>query len=206
MTSQDNQKRNELYITRFIETSPTALYDIGVGPKTEWKYLGEHYPEMDVYGVEANPDMCTRIIESGFRGVLLNKAVFDRPGFLELKVYRDDGLDASLLSIDKRRVSKRHNIECITLDEVDRLFGYKSGILLWMDIEGAELSALKSAPNLMSSKRVSWINLEVRENPPWADGCTASDIDTFLLGHGYKKIVEYNRHPHIGHYDVIYSL
>lgn len=204
--NQDIQKRNELYITRFINAAPIALYDIGVGPKTEWKHLGEHYPEMRLYGIEANPDMCVRIVEAGFSGVLLNKAVFDRPGSLELKVYRDDGLDASLLSIDKRPVSKIHLIDCITLDEADTLFGCQQNILLWMDIEGAELSALKSAPNLMKSKRVNWINLEVRENPPWVGGCTASEINAFLVDHGYRKVVEYNRHPHIGHFDVIYSL
>jgi hypothetical protein len=121
-------------------------------------------------------------------------------------LFREDGLDASVLPIDNRPIKKRYKVEAITLDQADQIFGCQNDILLWMDIEGAELMALKSAPKLMQSKRVKYINLEVRENPPWSGGCKASQIDSFLVDLVYKKVIEYNKHPHVGHYDVIYRL
>jgi FkbM family methyltransferase len=204
MNIDEKQKKLELFITKYIKNEPGALYDIGVGPKSEWKVLGDFYKNMSIFGVEANPDMCKEILNSGFNGVLLNKAVSPHPGHIELRLYRSDGLDASMLQIDGRPVSKKYSIPTITLDEADSIFGFKDNVILWMDIEGAELMALQSGDNLLKSGRVKWINLEVRENPPWNGGCKASEIDVHLTELGYEKATEYNKHPHVGHYDVIY--
>jgi len=206
MQYSDKQRKLELFITKYIKSDPGVLYDIGVGPKSEWKTLGEYYPNMKIFGVEANPKMYELIIAEGFPGILLNNAIFNEPGFMELKMYREDGLDASLLPIKNRKVTARYKVECMTLDQADTIFGKSDQILLWMDIEGAELSALMSGPALLNSGRVKWINLEVRENPPWDHGCKASEVDSFLVLNGYSKAAEYNKHPHVGHYDVIYIL
>lgn len=202
----NNQIEHEKVISRYIKSPPSALYDIGVGPKTEWKTLGELYPELKIFGVEANPDMCENIHKSGFTGMLINYAIYDQPGTLDLFVYREDGLDASLLKIKDRPVSKKYCVDCITLDAADEMFSKQKEIILWMDIEGAELAALRSGEKLLRSKRVRWINLEARENPPWEKGCKGSDIENYLLGLGYKKIIEYNKHPKVGHCDIIYVL
>lgn len=206
MHYSDKQRRLELFITKYIKSPPGALYDIGVGPKSEWKTLGEYYTNMKIFGVEANPRMCESIMGEGFPGILLNNAVFNEPGIMELKIYREDGLDASVLPIKSRKISATYLVDCITLDEADIKFGNQDEILLWMDIEGAELAALMSGTSLLNSGRVKWINLEVRENPPWDQGCKASEVDSFLVLHGYFKVAEYNKHPHVGHYDVIYIL
>ena len=206
MQYSEKQKRLELFVTKYIKNAPQALYDIGVGPKSEWKTLGEYYPDMKIFGVEANPRMYDFILDEGFPGMLLNNAVFSESGSMELKMYREDGLDASILSIQSRKVSATYIVECITLDEADNKFGNQNEILLWMDIEGAELAALISGTSLLRSRRVKWINLEVRENPPWDRGCKASEVDAFLTSQGFSKVAEYNKHPHVGHYDAIYTL
>jgi FkbM family methyltransferase len=161
---------------------------------------------MKIFGVEANPRMCDLILNEGFPGILLNNVVFNESGSMELKMYREDGLDASILSIRSRKVTATYVVECITLDEADNKFGNQDEILLWMDIEGAELAALISGISLLQSRRVKWINLEVRENPPWERGCKASEVDAFLMSQGFSKVAEYNKHPHVGHYDAIYAL
>lgn len=204
LNALERQKKNESHIVRYMKARPKALYDIGVGPKTEWQVLREIFPELHAFGVEANPEMVKDIERRGWEGPLLNKAISLELGFLTLKLYREDGLDASLLHIPNRPVARQYQVPAMTLDQADEQFGQQSDILLWIDIEGEELAALKSGTSLMHSGRVKWINLEVREESPWEGGCNAQDIEQHLTSIGYRKIVDYNFHPASRHWDVIY--
>ena len=203
-TPEERQRRREAYPIRFMMSAPDAMYDIGVGPKTEWDVYRTHFPKLETFGVEANPLMVKRILDSGWKGPLVNAAVTSSNEKLDLKVYREDGLDASILEIPGRSVSTTVEVNPISLDELDARFGFKNNILLWIDIEGAELDALKSGEELMRSGRVRWINLEVRPEAPWLGGCTDAEVDTFLTYLGYRKVIEYNTHKNSNHYDVVY--
>lgn len=198
------QRKNEQYIVRFMTTPPSALYDIGVGPKTEWLVFRDLFPDLALCGVEANPEMARSIRDNGWSGKLLENAVYSSRGTMKFNTYMESGLDGSLLDIPKRPISSTFTVEAITLDDADREFGKLDNIVLWMDIEGAELTALQSGPELMASRRVKWINLEVRDNPPWVGGCSAGEVDEHLRGMGYVKVADYNHIHTTGHYDTIY--
>lgn len=204
MSEIEKQKKNESYIVRFMQHKPTALYDIGVGPKTEWRTLSEIFPQMSVHGVEANPELIDFLLKSNWIGQLLNNAVTQKIGKTEIKIFSEELLDSSILNLKSRNQIRKHDVDCISLDEADLAFNKQSQILLWMDIEGSELDALKSGFSLLRSGRVRWINLEVREVPSWEGGCSSSEIDEFLVGAGFKKVASYNHHPKSGHWDSIY--
>jgi len=91
-----------------------------------------------------------------------------------------------------------------TLDLFDELCGSGKDIVLWMDIEGSELAALKGGVSLLSSGRVKAINLEVRDNSECEDWPTAKEIHEFLTKFNYVKALKYLDQK--THYDVVYVL
>ena len=196
-----NQQLNESRICRFIAKPPDAMYDIGVGPKSEWRTLGRKYARMRVFGCEPNPILHKRISEAGFPGPLEQVAI--APGeAVQLHVPSRDLKLGSILPL--AYADQVYQVKAWTLDEFDNHAGQPSRILLWMDIEGSELSALQSGERLLQSGRVRWINLEERRNGhcPAKGWSHPDELQTFLAAHGYRRAADYNRHP--THQDVIY--
>ena len=74
--------KNETYISRFLDKNLSwSLYDIGVGPKTEYFSLSNVIPKLKVFGTEPDPRQF-KYLKDNFnkiRGVLLNYAVSDEP-------------------------------------------------------------------------------------------------------------------------------
>ncbi len=203
MDSYERQKRRERYIVRFMMEPPVAMYDIGVGPKTEWQTLKEVFPKMEVFGVEPNPKMVERLKSNGWSGPLLENAIHPTEREVSLNIFRGDDLNASILEVPNANPGYTHSVPAISLDEADIEFGGQNGVLLWMDIEGAELLALESGPNLMESGRVRWVNLEVRDTAPWIGGCTAKEIDEYMKNMNYVKVIDYNVRENLSHWYVI---
>ena len=195
----------ELYeaaIAKFIRGAPRALYDIGVGPKSEWRTLRKRYPKLKVFGCEPHPATYQSLLRGGFPGALLNVAIGEAEGTATLFDSADDAKRASLLPLAESE--RQIPTEVWTLDRFDREMGQQDRILLWMDIEGTELAALRGGTKLLDSGRVRWINLEERRNGDcpavgWTD---PAELHAFLTSHGFVRAADYNRHP--THQDAIY--
>lgn len=196
------QADNERFIARFIDGSPGAMYDIGVGPKTEWRTLTELYPRMRLCGCEPNPAMYEKLLRLKFPGLLAKVAIAEEDGERELHV-DPKALNSSFFPT----AAAKTKVKCWTLDRFDEEMGQPDRVLLWMDIEGSELAALRGGPKLLSSGRVRWINLEERRHDRhllvdgWAD---PHEIRKLLEGYGYRRVRAYNVHP--THQDAIYAL
>lgn len=197
------QQQMEAAISKYIRNVPGSLYDLGVGPKTEWRTLKTIYPRLDVFGCEPQADIY-RKLEPKFKqigGKLLNLAIADTP---KIELFKVDGnpLTVSAFTHDKPRQSIL--VDAVTLDQFDAMCGKRGRVILWMDIEGYELRALRTGMELLKSGRVRWINLEERTaNTKAPDGwCKPAVLDRFLTEMGYVRVCSYNRHP--GHQDVIY--
>jgi hypothetical protein len=68
MGSISPQQQRERFIAQYIVQPPVALYDIGVGPKTEWEELPKLWPNMKVYGCEPHPAIYRELIRRHFPG------------------------------------------------------------------------------------------------------------------------------------------
>jgi len=202
MRKRRPQHELEETICQYIKEPPLALYDIGVGNKTEWRTLLKRYPNMHVYGCEPHPQLfrkLTRIFPGGLVRVAIGMG--DKAKLYLRKGSTNIG-STTVFPLDETEEVDEVNVW--SLDQFDRWAGRWERILLWMDIEGSELNALKSGPALLESRRVNWINLEVRDESPCEGWCTAKEIDEFLTLYGYKKVLEYNDQK--THRDVIYVL
>jgi len=197
----------EQVILSFIDKHQiTNLFDIGVGPKTEYLTISKKYPSIRFFGIEAHPETFKKV-EKVFPGPVLNMAIAE--GGIGTKVnyfvHEQNVMASGLLPYETAPKSPKIKVNSITLDLFDEKFDSVDNILLWMDIEGYELKALKSGKKLMRSGRVKLLNLEVRRK--WnnkSEGCTEAEIDRELAKYNYKKIFVYNHYPQSHHHDAIY--
>jgi len=198
------QSKNEAFIARQIRKgrSPQALYDIGVGLKTEWQTLGEIFPQMEICACDPNPAVISNLQQRHFSGKLLQVAIGPEAVPQTLYDTPNNPGNATLLPLSESKPICE--TEVWTLDHFDDAMGNPAEILLWLDIEGYELTALKSGPRLLASGRVRWINLE-EARPGICRGrgwCAAADLQRHLEAYDSVRTAEYNRHA--THQDVIY--
>jgi FkbM family methyltransferase len=191
----------ERTICRFIGRPPNAMYDVGVGHKSEWRTLNEEYPEMRLFGCEPNPSQFVRL-KGTFPGVLFPVALGDVPGVANLYSPAQSTNPGAASLYDVSGSDPIATVSVWTLDRFDELAGSPERILLWMDIEGSELAALRGGVSLLRSGRIRWINLEVRSKPPAAMWPADHEIERFLEEFGYYKVQEYNDHQ--THRDAIF--
>ena len=200
------RRRNALRAARhFGPDGPGALYDIGVGPphKGEFRHYKNRFPKIELYGCEPNPVLFSKLLPM-FQGKLIQTAISDQPE-VDLYMECDNHKTFGRSSIHPVKGLASNTLTCsaLTLDEFDRQCGQPDNILLWMDIEGSELIALKTGEELLSSGRVRAINLEVRSDTrghkEWP---TAREIRTWLEERGWTLSDKYNNHK--THWDVIY--
>lgn len=198
----NQQQTHESVICRFIRGTPGALYDIGVGPKSEWQTLTRKYPSMCVFGCEPYPVQHQKLLKANFPGPLAKVAIGENEGVAMLYVPTHNLGRCSLFPVPY--ASTNFEVSVWSLDRFDANMGQPDRILLWIDIEGSELSALRSGPQLLGSGRIRWINLEERRNghQPAEGWCDPEELHEFLTEHGYVRVADYNRHP--THQDAIY--
>ena len=191
----NKQEIQEAYISRFIKTPPATLFNIGVGPKSEYLTLKGLYPEMEVFGCEPLLEKYEGLKER-FNGKIFGVGISDKPGTALISYNVGSMMGATM--VGKRKGDKMVSIATITLDELDDACGNPERVLLWADIEGMEHRMLKSGTKLLASGRVKWINLEEHLDQPKA----IKKVDKLLTKYGYSREVAYNKHPN--HQDVIY--
>lgn len=197
----------ETVICRFIraDAPPKVLLDVGVGPKSEYITLSQQYPEMQVIGLEPCPDTFS-IVKPKFPGILLPYAAWHEQAELDFFYTKKDLGGASFFVNNKEQLNVV-KVQARTLDSLEEEIGNLDRIILWMDIEGSELIALKGAKNLLKSGKIRWINLEVRDYPNRPGACTKAEIDRFLIPFGYHEKLQYNHHHRNTkreHKDIIY--
>lgn len=193
--------KNESHITKFVN-EPVALYDIGVGPKTEWLVLKRHWPNLKLFGCEPMLVSWSRLksLWDKLEGKLWHEAIGD--GTVQRLNYLPKHLMAASLINVPGRFSHWVEVSTITLDQFDERAGFQEDVILWMDIEGYELQALRTGTKLLASGRVKVINLEERLLPGGHGWTDRYELRDFLNSFGYRRASEYNRH--VRHQDVIY--
>ena len=209
------QEKLEATICEFIDDPPLDMYDVGVGYKSEYIVLGEKYPDMRIIGIEPSGSRFGDLVPE-FPSLMFPYAAWDECTQLELFRRNSEGGCGDAPTVfpsgpGKEELTEVETVTAKTLDWIDEQMGGLDRILLWMDIEGAELKALQGATKMLEEHRVKWLNLEVMPSEVPAPGWPLEkEISDFLAGYGYKQVHKYGMRrwyqPSKPHYDAIYVL
>ncbi len=164
-------------------------------------HLGEEsltYGELgfqEVNWVEAQPDIFAQLIKRASPESCLQAAIWSERATLEFNV-SSNSVSSSLLEFDERTPWKelstlsKIEVEAITLaDAVDIFLKrnlLKDPFFLLLDIQGAELRALRSLGEIRS--RVVVISCEVSLSPTYSGGASRKEIFLHLIRNGFVPL------------------
>ena len=183
----------------------TVIFDIGSLHSLESVELSKVYKNAHIYAFEANPDsykVCLENTKDHDRITVINKAVNDRDGTCVFNAidpektetpWFDGNRGASSLFKSngkydhiEKYIQKEIEVPCIQLETFCKENNIDHIDLIWMDLQGAELIALKSmGRELMSTVKV--IHTELEMTPIYKDQCLYEDVNQFLKNYNFYK-------------------
>lgn len=155
----------------------------GPADANEAQVFKRHYPRCCVLGFEPNAVQYQFQKDNDFPGQLSNKALWSLVTHISFTVPGGNNRCGSSVHVppDSGTVS----VETDTLDIWAIQNNSPNNIVLWIDIEGAELECLKGARNLLREHRIKLLNVEVSNS-------TRADIIDYLIGYKYLITEEWN--------------
>lgn len=183
----------------------SVIFDIGSLHCLESIEFSKKFTNSKIYAFEANPNsysVCLDNTKDIENITVINKAVNSYDGQCTFRpinpektvtTWFDGNRGASSLfkangSYDhiEKYVQDEIEVSCTRLDsfckenDIDRID------LIWMDLQGAELIALKSLGELLSTVKVIHTELEV--NPMYDGQCLFADVNSFLVDMGFVRV------------------
>lgn len=173
---------------------PTGVLHVGAN-------IGEEAPVYLELGIkkqvwiEANPFICMKLadnVETNPQAKIFNFAAGDENKNVVLHESNNAGQSSSILELGTHKIAhpevhyiKDIPVQMLRLDSFVR--GEFDGLdFLNMDIQGAELMALKGMGELL--KQFKWCYLEVNKAELYKGCALVEDIDMYLLGFGFKRV------------------
>lgn len=201
----DNLRRLADFIaTEFSGLKLNTIVELGARDCRETIMFNNRYPAARIYTFECNPDKlpeCRQRV-SGIANIkLIEKAVTDKVGtitFHQIDVEKTEtawvdgnpGASSLYKSSGKytheKYVQRPIDVEATTLKAELPALGVKEVDLLWMDIQGAELSALKGMGDML--KDVSLIHSEVEFIEMYEGQPLFWEVKNYLNQQGFKLV------------------
>jgi FkbM family methyltransferase len=183
----------------------SVIFDIGSLHCLESIEFSKRFKNSSIYAFEANPDsyeVCLQNTKDIENISVVNKAVNDYDGTCTFRpinpdetvtTWFDGNRGASSLfkangSYDhiEKYVQDEIEVPCVRLDSFCKENGINRIDLIWMDLQGAELIALKSLGDLLSKVQVIHTELEV--NPMYEGQCLFGDVSEYLKSMGFIRV------------------
>jgi len=181
------------------------IFDIGSRDCQQSIEFYQKFPKSKIYSFECNPNtlpICKKNIESySDRISLIEGAVCDYDG--EIKFYpinqektvttwKDGNPGASSIyksngtyTVEKY-VQDEITTNCHRLDSVMKKYDISRVDIIWIDLQGAELLALKSLGDHI--KNVKYIHTEVSHKPIYTGQVMFNELNEFIKSHGFNMI------------------
>jgi FkbM family methyltransferase len=203
--SSHQQVRNAIaWGRKFLRGDPKVIFEMGAREASDTLAFAEKLPESQIFAFECNPGTLSRAREavadrSNIK--LIEKAVADREGRLTfhainsaktISPWTDGNPGASSLFKASGKfpvetyVQDEVSVEATTLKKViedERLDGID---LLWLDLQGAELMALRGLGSRLRDVKVIHTELEFFEI--YAGQPLYADVNAFLGKHGFRLV------------------
>jgi len=192
-------------ISDLLHWRADTIYQVGIGMyHQEVDVLREEWPGVAIVGFEANPHI-VKSVQKRYPGTIFPMAVVNKVGSIGLhsKKRHKDGSSIHKLNVEHDGDLNIDEVSASTLDAMFPDGPVGNRVLLWLDCEGSELSALKGAVHFV--EKVEVINVEMTSNPQaeltW---CKPVDVHTWLRKHGFWLQWTHSNRSSSGQYDAIY--
>jgi FkbM family methyltransferase len=186
--------------------TPQVIVDVGAHHGGTTKGYLDRFGEARLFAFEAEEANFARAQTTlrpyGDRVAIARAAVSDTEGVITLHVNSHDGTHSLLpmgeaeLWASRAEAAGEQAVRAVTLDRFVADRGIDRIDLLHMDIQGAELSALKGAEALLKQKRVALIYCEVEFYPLYRGQPLIWDVGRHLDALGYKFYSFYEPYYH----------
>ena len=182
-----------------------TIFDIGSCHALESVEFSKIFPNANIYAFEANTvsyQECLKNAAGIDRILVTNKVVNDFDGVCKfypinpektITTWADGNRGASSMfrsngAVDhvEKYVQDEVELPCTRLDTFCKEQGITSIDAIWMDLQGAELLALKSLGSILDTVQVIETELEI--NPMYTDQCLFDETNEFLVSKGFKMI------------------
>jgi FkbM family methyltransferase len=187
------------------KNDPYIIFDIGSRDCVQSIEFYKQFPNSKIYAFECNPntlEICKKNIESySDRITLIEGAVCDYDGNITfypinqqktITTWKDGNPGASSIfkSNGKYAIETYIQYEMITqchrLDSVMNKYGISNVDIIWMDLQGAELLALKGLGNHLQN--VKYIHTEVSHKEVYSGQVMFKELNDFILSNDFSII------------------
>jgi FkbM family methyltransferase len=187
----------ELFKSKINEygIKPVAFIDAGARDCQESDWLSKEF-NVPVIAFECNKntlDKCRKVAKENGKVILIEKAVNSYNGFVDfypinkektVTTWEDGNQGASSLFLAngeydtiEKYVQDKVTVECTTIESVIESTNIKPNCM-WMDLQGAELIALKSMGEYLKNIEILFTEAEI--TPMYKGQCLLSDIVEYL--------------------------
>jgi FkbM family methyltransferase len=150
----------------------------------EAQVFHKQHPACKIVGWEPNPDLFKYQVENDFPGWLLSSGLWSEETDLILRVPEGNayGRSGSVARFNgtESKWDVEQPVHVVTLDETLRQFGKIHNAVLWMDIEFAELEALRGGQRLFNDGAIRVVNVEMHD-------LYHREVEEFLERNGFEE-------------------
>ena len=205
---------NFIDIINYLNLKPKYIFDVGSRDGLESAQIAKFFPEAKIYAFECHPESYKICLQNTIQYnniICINKAINIYNGGCKfypintektITTWKDGNPGASSIfrasgAYDhiEKYVQDEIEVECIRLDSFCLLNNISKIDCIWMDLQGAELLALKSLGDLL--KNISIIHTELEMNEMYTGQCLFSDVHPLLINNGFAKVFG-NTQEHFG--------
>lgn len=195
-------------VSELLDYKPDVVVQVGVGQHyEEVAVMLEMWPNLKFIGIEPHPGICDQL-RDGYPGTVIEAAVGECDGRQALysKKRHKDG-SSLFRHKDEKDMETYSEIE-VDVRTLDSVMSPHAGdllnkeILLWLDCEGSELSALQGGQEFLES--VDCVNVETTGNPPGVGWCDPVRLHHFLMYKGFFRQTGHTFRDTAGQVDCIY--
>lgn len=188
------------FLFNFLKRAPAWFLLGGPGQGDEGQVIKVAFPDCKVIGWEPCPSLFEWQREGNFPDLLLPSALSDACGAADFVVTPDHPMCSTLRA--GYRDGGTRQVEAMTLDAADALYGPFDNALLWLDIEGSEMAALRGAVKLFARRAIALVNVEVMLTE---EETTGKEMAALMMAYGFEKLDHWDRESG-NHIDVIWGL
>ena len=178
------------------------IVEIGARDCIETLGLRKNFPDAHIYTFECNPDtlpQCRQRVANDPNITLIEKAVTDKDGTVSFfkinnqktRTDREGGnsgassiFEANTGYVPETYVQDKITVPSITLKTFVNTHHLKYVDIMWLNMQGAELMALRSAGDFL--KKVSIINTETEFFPIYKNQPLFKDLRAFMNSQGFR--------------------